>query len=331
VKVSVVIPALNEAADIEGCLEAVAWQQTSHALEVIVVDGRSDDGTPAVVADASQRLGLPVTVIDNPHRRTSTSLNVGLAHATGDILVRLDARSRVEPHYVATCIEVLGARPDVGVVGGSQVARPRGDRLFDRALARTLRNGFVMGGSRYRTGRTSGPADTVWMGAFRTGELQALGGWADDVALNEDFDLNERYRATGATVWFDARLRSGYLPRRTLGGLGRQYFHFGRVKGTWWARGRRPAPRQVALLAAPPVGVAVVTAAARTGGGLAAAGVVAAAALLVDTLGAPRADRDPLAVRSAATVTSALVAASWWTGVVVGVVGERVGVRHRHG
>ena len=54
------------------------------------------------------------------------------------------------------------------------------------------------------------------MGAFRTDELRRLGGWDDATALNEDFELSQRYVASGQVVWFDARLRSGYLARPSL-------------------------------------------------------------------------------------------------------------------
>ena len=102
------------------------------------------------------------------------------------------------------------------------------------------------------------------MGSFRTHELRALGGWDDETALNEDFELSQRYIASGKTVSFDERLRSGYLARPSLRALGRQHFYFGRVKGMWWARGRRPLPRQLVLLALPPAALTVAALSART-------------------------------------------------------------------
>ncbi len=68
-----------------------------------------------------------------------------------------------------------------------------------------------MGGSPYRAGGASGPTDTVYLGAFRTDDLLAVGGWDERFPTNQDFDLNRRLGSDGA-VWFDASLRSGYLP-----------------------------------------------------------------------------------------------------------------------
>jgi len=324
--VTVVIPTYREVADIAACLAAVAAQDyPAHLVTVLVVDGSSDDGT----ADAAQRamtaIGVDGVVLHNPARITANSLNVGLAHATGDVVIRVDARSRVEPHYLRTCVDILASRPDVVVVGGAQVAQPRSDAPLQLGIARALRNHWATGLSRYRRSAVSGPADTVWMGAFRATDLRAVGGWDDRVALNEDFELNERLRGTGGLVWFEAGLRSGYRPRASLGSISRQYFRYGGVKGKWWARGRRPNARQAALLLAPPAAAAaLLTCGARWGWGRTAVGVLCAVA------GIEVAGGDGPAARPTghllAGVAMMCVGASWWLGVIAGFVTEAFGV-----
>ena len=256
--VSVIIPALNEAADIAGCIRAIGAQDHPIcSIEVLLVDGDSDDGTIEEAKRAAAHFGFrDFRVFTNPRRRTSCALNVALPNAQGEIVVRVDARSRVEPHYVRTCVDVLRDRPEVGEVGGAQIATPRSDRPLDVGLARAQRNRLTSGFSRYRRSTVSAGAEHVWMGAFRAVELRAIGGWDDATALNEDFELSQRYIASGQLVWFDAvpavRIPAA-APCSPL--LARQHFYFGRVKGTWWARGRRPLARHVALLALPPAGL----------------------------------------------------------------------------
>jgi glycosyltransferase involved in cell wall biosynthesis len=327
--VSVIIPAVDEQADIARCLETIEEQtHPSEEVEVILVDGGSADETVAVASKVAADLHFgSFTVVTNPRRRTSTSLNAGLEVATGDIVVRLDARSRIGPTYVEACVARLQADPAVGVVGGAQVPVPRSDRAPDRGIARALANRVTSGLSRYRRSSTSGPADTVWMGVFRRRELVALGGWDDAIALNEDWDLNARYRADGQVVWFLAEERSGYVPRPNLRRLARQYFAFGRVKGLWWVRGQRPAPRQVALLLAPPAAAGALWLAVRRWG---ARSLVAVPVVLVaaDHLGS----REPAPLDERATAAAAVVTycGSWWIGVIAGAVGELLGVEHEH-
>ncbi len=330
--VTVVVPVLDEEQDIAGCLQAIAAQDHPlDRIELLVVDGGSRDRTVTIAADIVAAIPWArAEILANPAGRTSEGLNVGLRAAAGEVLVRVDARSRIQPEHVRTCVEVLAARPEVGVVGGAQVGISRDDSALAVGIARALGNRWTTGLARYRRTAVSGPADTVWMGAFRTEELRGIGGWSPAVALNEDFELNQRYRAAGWLVWFDASLRSGYLPRRSLGGLLRQYFFFGRVKGTWWARGRRPSGRQVGLLLGPVLGALVFEIGRRRIGSSATVVGAVAVVAIVDAVGTrgPSVRFVPRLVAMAAMVTTC---GAWWTGAVVGVVGEVTGVRHRHG
>jgi succinoglycan biosynthesis protein ExoA len=327
---TVVVPALNEEADIAGCIDAIGAQDYHlDDVQLIVVDAGSEDLTRVEVEKAASRYPFAeVLILDNPARRTSVGLNIALQEARGTLLARVDARSRIPADYLSTCEATLRRRPDVGVVGGGQVARARSRRAVDVGIAAALRNRLATGMSRYRRASTSGPSDTVWMGFFRTDELRELGGWSAAVALNEDYELNARYRAAGRTVWFEASLQSGYLPRTSLSGLARQYFRFGRVKGMWWARGQRPAGRQLALLACPvAVGVALAGLVRRFG----PVAVVVGPLLLAGVERAGRVDRDdePSAPLTASTAI-AVLSGSWWVGVVAGFAGELAHVEHQH-
>lgn len=324
---TVIVPMLNESADIADCLARIAAQDIgADRIELVLVDAASDDATVAVAAAAAARHGFARVVhCANPDRRTSIGCNRGLREATAPYVLRVDARSRIETSYVATCVGVLQERPDIGVVGGAQVAIARQRGLRARCIARALNNSLLMGFSRYRRSAASGPSDTVWMGAFRTEQLRALGGWDDGTALNEDYELNERYRRAGFVVWFDASLRSGYLPRGTVRLVARQYVSFGRVKADGWVHGRRPALRQLVLLAVPPIGGLVALVAVATLGLVPVAVAAVVGALVADIGG--RAGRGSPALRLGALAVNAVIATSWWCGVVVGWWASRRGRR----
>ncbi len=329
--VSIVIPALNEARDIAGCIEAVAKQDYPlSALEVILVDGRSDDATVSVAESAARGIGFARFVVAaNPAGGRSDGLNIGLREARGSYLLRIDARSRVQSHYVSTCVDVLAAHPEVGEVGGAQIAWPRSGDSREIGLARAQRNRLTSGFSRYRRSTVSGPAEHVWMGAFRTDELRAIGGWDPDVSASEDFELSQRYVGSGRVVWFDSRLRSGYLARPTLRLLARQHYAFGVAKGTWWARGGRPLPRQVMLLALPPTAVAGAVVSARLIGWPATAAAAAVAAIGVEAAGCTGPEGGAGA-RAISVIGVATYSLSWWTGAIAGYLVQKVGVEaHR--
>jgi len=320
--VSVVIPARNEAADIEACLAAIARQDHPiNHLEVVVVDGDSDDGTGDIARRALGRYGFgSVAVVPNPVGTTPSNLNAGLARARGEIVCRVDARTLIEPHHVRTCADLLRTRPEVAVVGGSQVAIPRDRTARALGIARALNNRWSMGGARYRRAGASGPTDTVYLGAFRQAQLQLVGAWDERLTTNQDYDLNRRMGAHGL-VWFEHTLQSGYVPRATFGRLWAQYRRFGLAKVRYWRlTGDRPALRQIVALAALPLAAAVGLLALRAD--LRLALVLLAAVGLIEHLGTVEPRGGPLA-RAAAIVAMGLIAVGWWTGVVEGWLRRR--------
>jgi len=316
--VTVLIPARNEASDIEGCLAAVAAQDYPvNRIEIIVVDGGSEDGTADVARRVLGRWGFGSTaVVDNRGATAPSNLNMGLGRAAGSILCRVDARTRIEPHYVRTCVDGLCTRPDVAVIGGAQVAVARDASSRAGGIARALNNRLAMGGSRYRTGGPSGPAETVYLGTFRTEDLRGVGGWDERFPTNQDFDLNCRLGRQGV-VWFEATLQSRYIPRQSLQQLWHQYRRFGQWKARYWRiTGHRPEGRQWALLLLP--GVAVLASLAlvwrRPSAVLPLAAAGCASGLAVDATGS----REPgsASVRLWASAATSVISLGWWSGAL---------------
>lgn len=317
--VTVLIPARNEEADIGRCLRAVLAQDHPHdRIEVILVDGGSTDGTVHAAKGLLGASEVDWTIVDNAVGTTPSNLNAGLAVASGRIVCRVDARSVVPPHYVRLCAELLQARPDVSVTGGAQVAIASDESLRASGIARALNNRLAMGGSRYRSHAESGPSDTVYLGAFRTDELRDLGGWDEYFQTNQDYELNRRLSGSGI-VWYDARLAVGYVPRRTLTDLWRQYHRFGRWKVLYWRRtGDSPARRQKLLLVLYPTVVAgAIVGLGR--GQRKGRSVVALAALaaVFEERGSSH-DATTATERLVSMCAIGVVSTAWWTGVVRG-------------
>jgi glycosyltransferase involved in cell wall biosynthesis len=207
--VSVLVPVLNEEACITEVIERVRGQ-THDNLEVVVADGRSTDRTRDLVEQAV-RSDPRVRLIDNPGRIQSAGLNRALAASSGEAIVRLDGHSFIEPDYVERCVRLLA-------------------RTGAAAVAVAMHRRWAAGPAAFHGHGASGPADTVYLGCFRRDRLVAVGGWAEDVGVNEDYELNYRIRQAGGVVYFDDTLEVGYQPRSTLRAVARQYFRYGRSK-----------------------------------------------------------------------------------------------------
>lgn len=313
-RVAVLIPTLDEEAAIGECLERVL-AQTAPPDEVVVADGGSVDRTVAIVEEVARRSApLRISVVPNPGRRQSAGLNRALAAVDADVVVRLDARSFVAPDYVARCVDVLDGT-GAAVVGGRMVAR-RGDGVVEHGIA--LANGarWGAGPARFHRDAEPGPTETVYLGTFRRSWLDRVGGWAEDVGVNEDYELNHRIREAGGVVWFDPALEVGYQPRRTFTALARQYARYGSSKAVVVRR----HPRSLRLRQALPALLVPALVLALAGRGpLRTAGRLALVAHLATVVaGAARASRvdepAPAPVRAAGGAAAATMHWCWALG-----------------
>jgi glycosyltransferase involved in cell wall biosynthesis len=134
-KVSVVIPTLNEARNLEHVF--AAFPAGLH--EVILVDGHSVDGTP----DVARRLRPDVRVIEQTRKGKGNALACGFAAATGDIIVMIDADGSTDPAEIPRFVEALTSGADFAKgsrfapgAGSSDITplRKLGNRLLGLAV-----------------------------------------------------------------------------------------------------------------------------------------------------------------------------------------------------
>lgn len=216
--VTVAVPTYQEERHIGACLDAIADQTYPNIIEVLVVDGGSTDATRAIV---QRRTG--VRLLDNPKRVQAAALNIALAAARGEIFVRVDAHCVIEPDYVERCVALL-EETGAAMVGGRMTPVAHG--WMQRGIAAALCSPLGAGTARFHVGGPPGWVDTVYLGAYRTATARRVGGYSEDVGVNEDAELAIRLRIFGG-IWFDPSIRSHYVPRSTVRAVARQFYRYG--------------------------------------------------------------------------------------------------------
>jgi glycosyltransferase involved in cell wall biosynthesis len=244
--VTVILSVLNEADHIEEVMGDLLGQDYEGPLEVVVADGGSVDGTKEKVLSLTGG-ERPVKVIDNPEVRQAFGLNRAAEMATGEILVRADGHTRFAPDYVRASVQVL---EEVGGAVGGRMA-PLGRTPFGRAVAAAMESPLTMGPGRFHHATKREEVDTVYLGAFRKDDFEALGGFrAFPSGSSEDADFYYRWRKSGRRIHVDPWIVSSYTPRDTPAALWRQYFRYGMGKAEMlWVNGELPSWRPLAPLA----------------------------------------------------------------------------------
>jgi succinoglycan biosynthesis protein ExoA len=245
-RVSVIVPARDEAAHISACVRSIVAQDVPDGLEVIVADGRSTDATAELARSAG------AVVVDNPLQTTPAGLNAALAAARGEVIVRFDAHAEMPPGYVAACVRALEEEAGALSVGGW--VQIDGAGPWGRALGAALASRVGTGNPRPRRQPRSGDGrvdvDGFAFGAWRAEVLREHGGWDERFLRNQDFELSHRLRRAGGRVVFDPAIWSTYRPRESFRRIARQYWDYGRFKALAFTSAPQSIrPRQLAPLA----------------------------------------------------------------------------------
>ena len=222
--VSVVIPVRNEEEFIAQCLQSVVDQDyPKDRMEILVVDGGSEDRSREIVIEFSSRCPL-IKLLDNPQLSAPAGLNLGIREAGGDIIVRVDGHCLLEPDYASQCVRYL-RETGADNVGGLMQAVGYG--YLGQVIALAINSFFGSGGSKFHYASKEQSVDTVYLGAFRRSVFDKVGFFNERLMRNQDYELNYRIRAAGGKVFLSPAIRSHYYGRSTLRDLWHQYFQYG--------------------------------------------------------------------------------------------------------
>ncbi len=226
--VSVLMPVRNEERYIGPCLQALAQQDyPRERFEVIVLDGESGDRTAEEAADAARAFGVPDVFLTNKRRTTATGFNLGLTVARGDVIIKVDGHTLVDPAFISAGISALIAS-GADAVGGPIASKGRGP--VGQAIALAVSSPFGVGDAAFRHSKTEQWTDTVPFGAYRREVFDRIGPFAEDVDRGEDDEFNYRLGESGGRILLTPRISSIYYARSTYADLWRQYWGYGLAK-----------------------------------------------------------------------------------------------------
>jgi glycosyltransferase involved in cell wall biosynthesis len=187
--ISVIIPAFNEEAYLGQCLDAIMANVQGRALEIIVVDNNSTDGTEAVA-----RLYPDVTYVFEPEKGITKARQRGYLTARGEIVAYVDADTMPPPGWIEQIEEQFGRNPKLACLSG-----PYSFYDLPRFRRRVAQGWFVAARPLY------GIIGYMVVGgnfAIRRRVLDAMGGFDASIEFyGEDADIARRARKHGKVLF----------------------------------------------------------------------------------------------------------------------------------
>lgn len=214
-RLSIVVPVLDEAAGVVAALQALApLRECGH--EVIVVDGGSRDGTPALAAPWADR-------VLSCERGRARQMNAGAALAGGEVLLFLHADTMLPPGAAVAVSSAVAA----GAAWGRFDVRIEGASAWFPVIA------ALMNWRSRLTGIATGDQAIF----VQTALFRRLGGYAEQ-PLMEDVELSRRLRKVSQPTCLKERvLTSGR--RWETRGVWRTILLMWRLRWAYW-RGASP-------------------------------------------------------------------------------------------
>ena len=222
--VSIILAVRNEAEHLDDCLGALAaLDYPTDKIELLLVDGMSEDGTATIIADWARRDDR-IKPLQNPRRTVSCGMNIGVAAAKYEYVLWISGHAILQPSHIRQCLatmESMGA----AAVGG--VLTTKGTTTVGKINASVLSTPFGVGGGAHRIGGQSGWVPVVTMALYRKEAIVAAGGFDESLPRSQDNDLHHRMNKLGHRSYLNVEINPTYLCRNTFGGFLKQAWNNG--------------------------------------------------------------------------------------------------------
>ena len=182
--VSVIVPTRNRGWCLGDCLGSIK-NQTYSNIEIVIVDGNSEDATVEVAKKYSDK----VYIFDKKGDHRCAQRNLGVENADGEFVMIIDSDMTLDKNVICECVAKMNAATNIAGVIIPEESVGKGFWTQCKKLEKS----FYVG--------------VRWMEAarfFRKGDFQKVGGYDASMTSGEDWDLSQRVGRLGKIEHIDS-------------------------------------------------------------------------------------------------------------------------------
>ena len=228
-KVSIIITARNEEKYLPMLFEDILNQTFPlQNIEVVLMDSNSTDNTRLVMEGFKKNNEtLSVQIVTNERQIQAAGFNEGVKHATGDVVLKIDAHSRIPADFVQKNVDEILA--GAYVCGGNRPTVVDSDDDFSKTLHIVEESALGSSIANYRKSDVKRKVNSIFHGMYRKEVFDKVGLADERLLRTEDNEFHYRVRKAGYDIIFNPEIESYQYIRPTFTKMIQQKF----ANGYW--------------------------------------------------------------------------------------------------
>ena len=228
-KVSIIITARNEEKYLPMLFKDILNQTYPlQNIEVVLMDSNSKDNTRTLMEEfKTNNESLSVQIVTNERQIQAAGFNEGVKHATGDVVLKIDAHSRIPADFVQKNVNEIMA--GAYVCGGNRPTVVDSDDDFSKTLHIVEESALGSSIANYRKSNTKRKVNSIFHGMYRKEVFEKVGLADERLLRTEDNEFHYRVRKAGYDIIFNPEIESYQYIRPTFTKMIQQKF----ANGYW--------------------------------------------------------------------------------------------------
>lgn len=228
-KVSIIITARNEEKYLPMLFEDILNQTFPlQNIEVVLMDSNSTDNTRLVMEEFKKNNEtLSVQIVTNERQIQAAGFNEGVKHATGDVVLKIDAHSRIPADFVQKNVDEILA--GAYVCGGNRPTVVDSVDDFSKTLHIVEESALGSSIANYRKSDVKRKVNSIFHGMYRKEVFDKVGLADERLLRTEDNEFHYRVRKAGYDIIFNPEIESYQYIRPTFTKMIQQKF----ANGYW--------------------------------------------------------------------------------------------------